>query len=287
MTRFVLSADDFALTAGISRAIITLAGAGRLSATGAMTNRPHWQTFAPEIAAHASSMDIGVHLNLTCGSPLGTMPLLAPAAELPKLAALIKAATLSGEARAEIAAEIARQLDAFEQAMGRMPDFIDGHQHVHAMPTVRGLLLRELTRRFGGAKPYLRDPADSFRAIRLRGVAVGKALTISALAAGFGAAARRAGFATNQGFAGVSAFDASCDFRADLSRFLVEPGRAHLVMCHPGHIDDELVRLDPVVATRPLEFAALLSPDVAEEHEIVRFSDLHAMADQPRVPPLS
>jgi hypothetical protein len=28
-------------------------------------------------------------------------------------------------------------------------------------------------------------------------------------------------------------------------------------MCHPGFIDDELARLDPVVTTRPVEHAAI------------------------------
>ncbi|MFJ5370102.1 hypothetical protein ACIPIA_12840, partial [Bosea sp. CER48] len=44
----------------------------------------------------------------------------------------------------------------------------------------------------------------------------------------------------------------------DLKRFLIRPGAAHLVMCHPGFVDDELVRLDPVTATRPVEHAALM-----------------------------
>jgi chitin disaccharide deacetylase len=274
MTRFVLCADDFAMTAGVSRAIVELAAAQRLSATGAMTNRPHWRVWAPEIAAHAATLDIGVHLNLTCAAPLGPMPVLAPGGELPRLGQIIRAGLMSAAARAEIAAEIARQLDAFEEVMGCAPDFIDGHQHVHAMPGLRGLVLAELVRRYPHAKPYLRDPADSIGAIRARGVAVRKALTISGLAAGSGAAAMAAGFATNQGFAGVSPFDPARDFAADMAGFLVEPGPRHLVMCHPGHVDDELLRLDPVVATRPIELEALHRQTWLDGHQIVRFGQL-------------
>lgn len=271
MTRFVLCADDFALTAGVSRAIVELAEAGRLSATGAMTNRPHWRAWSNEIAAHAGHMDIGVHLNLTCAAPLGAMPALAPGGELPALSQVIKAALISAAARADIAAEIVRQLDAFEQSMGRVPGFLDGHQHVHAMPGVRSLVMAEMVRRYPAAKPYLRDPSDSISAIRARGVAVRKALIISGLASGFGAAARAAGFATNEGFAGVSPFDPGRDFAADMARFLMQPGPHHLVMCHPGHIDDELTRLDPVVDTRPQELTALHAGLWLNQHEMVRF----------------
>lgn len=274
MTRFVLCADDFAVTDGVSRAIVELAAAGKLSATGAMTNRPHWRSWSREIAAHAGTMDIGLHLNLTCASPLGHMPVLAPQGELPSLGQIIKAALMSAAARTEIAAEIGRQLDAFEQVMGREPDFLDGHQHVHAMPGMRGLVLAELVRRYPRTKPYLRDSADSIGAIRARGIAVRKALAISGLATGFGAAAQAAGFATNQGFSGVSPFDPARDFVSDMARFLVQPGPGHLVMCHPGHVDDELVRLDPVVATRPLEFDAVLTGSWHDGHEPVRFRQL-------------
>jgi hypothetical protein len=272
MTRFVLCADDFAMTAGVSRAIVELAAAGRLSATGAMTNRPHWREWAPRIAAHAGVTDIGVHLNLTCAEPLGQMPMLAPGGELPPLGRIVKAALATPAARAEISAEIAHQLDAFEQIMSRAPDFVDGHQHVHAMPGVRGLVLNELARRYRKNKPYVRDPGDSIAAIRARGVAVRKALIISGLAAGFATAARTAGFAVNSGFSGVSPFDPSRDFAADMARFVVQAGPSHLVMCHPGHVDDELARLDPVVATRALEFDALHAGTCLQAHEIVQFS---------------
>jgi predicted glycoside hydrolase/deacetylase ChbG (UPF0249 family) len=191
---------------------------------------------------------------------------------------------LSGDVRAEIRAETVRQIDAFEQAMGRKPDFLDGHQHVHAMPGVRRPVIEELVRRAalktgtdehaGPHVPYVRDPSDSIAAIRARGVAVRKALLISGLAAGFGRAVRAAGLATNQGFSGVSPFDPARDFAADMRRFLVMPGQRHLVMCHPGHVDDMLRRLDPVVESRETEFAVLSEGRWSEGHQLVRFADL-------------
>ena len=79
------------------------------------------------------------------------------------------------------------------------------------------------------------------------------------LAQGFGVEAGRSGFSTNKGFAGFSDFDEEGSYDALFARFLVSPGRRHLVMCHPGLVDDELRRLDPVVGTREQELAYILS----------------------------
>jgi len=273
-TGFVLCADDFAMTDGVSRSILALLEDGRLSATGAMTNRPHWPRLAGELAAHAGHADLGLHLNLTCAAPLTAMPRLAPGGQLPRLGELARAAFASSDIRSEIALEIDRQLDAFEQALGRAPDFVDGHQHVHVLPGIRGAVLASVARRYPAGSVYLRDPSDRAAAIRARGVAVGKALVISGLGFGMRRAAARRGIPVNRGFSGVSPFDPARDLASDLARFLVGPGPAHLVMCHPGFIDDELRMLDPVVATRPLEHAALATFTPPSGLAIRRFAAL-------------
>ena len=269
---FVLCADDFAMTEGVSRSILELLAAGKLSATGAMTNRPHWPRLAPELAGFSGKADLGLHLNLTCGAPLAAMPALAPSGVLPVLGELSRRALRHREVRSEIAAEIERQLDAFEAALGCAPDFVDGHQHVHVLPGVRRAVLDAIARRYARGSVYLRDPSDSVAAIRARGVATGKALVIAGLATGLRRAARHHGIPLNQGFSGVAPFDPARDFTADLLRFLERPGRRHLVMCHPGHVDAELAALDPVVATRPIEHAALLGFVPPAGRRLARFS---------------
>ncbi len=265
MDAVTLIADDYAMTAGVSRGILRLLEHGRISGAGAMTNRPHWKGWSHAFRGFASHADLGVHLNLTLGAPLTSAPKLAPGGRLPAIGDIAKLALSLRTPQAEIAAEIAAQLDAFEQAMGRRPDFVDGHQHVHGLPGVRRALLKVLEARYpSGAKPWLRDPADAMPRIVKRGRNVQKALAIGGLASGFGAAARKAGFLTNDGFAGFSAFDPKVEFAREFRSYLIAAGPRHLVMCHPGEIDEELPAIDPVVETRPVELAFLMSDRASE-----------------------
>ena len=163
--------------------------------------------------------------------------------------------------------EIRAQLDAFEDAMGRAPDFIDGHQHVHVLEPVRGLLLDEAQRRGYAGKVWLRDSADKPARIIKRGVETQKALALAWFGRGFGKEAQARGFEVNEGFSGFSAFDVARDYASDFARYLKQPGARHLVMCHPGHVDDELKSLDPVTTTREQELAFLLSDRFSETME--------------------
>jgi chitin disaccharide deacetylase len=255
-----LIADDYAMTVGVSRGILRLLEHARISGTGVMSNRPHWKGWSHAVRGFTGERDIGLHLNLTLGAPLTQLRRFAPTGKLPPISEVSKAALSLRLPLEEIGQEIAAQLDAFEQQMDRPPDFVDGHQHVHALPGIRRALLQELTRRYArGQRPWLRDPADSMARILERKRNMAKALAVSSLATGFERAAIKAGFMTNHGFAGYSAFDPKEDFATAFDSYLKAPGQRHLVMCHPGEVDDELVGLDPVVATRPQELAFLMS----------------------------
>ena len=257
---FVLCADDYAMTPGVSRGILELAGAQRITATGAMTNRPHWPVAAQGLRNFDGHIDLGVHLNLTCGAPLTQMPQFAAAGVLPRLPVILGRGIAGLLPQAEIEAELAAQLSAFEDRIGRAPDFIDGHQHVHAMPGVRRALAKVLSDRYpAGARPWLRDASDAFAAIGARKVEARKARLVSVLTRPFAVRMRALGFELNAGFSGYSAFDPGRDYGADFSSYLVATGERHLVMCHPGYVDDELLALDPATESRPNEVEFLRS----------------------------
>jgi predicted glycoside hydrolase/deacetylase ChbG (UPF0249 family) len=255
----VLCADDYAMNEGVSRGILALAEQGRISATSAMTNAPGWPELAGRLAPVAGRIGIGLHLTLTWGAPLGPMPRLAPAGRLPDLGALIKGAVSGRLPLGELADEIGRQLDAFQDAFGRGPDFLDGHQHVHALPGIRQALLGVLSARELAGRLWIRDPADRPSAIARRRLAAPKALLVAALSRGFGRQVRDAGFRTNRGFSGFSPFDPDRDLHRDFATYLEATGPAHLVMCHPGEVADT-EGLDEVVEARRRELDYLSSP---------------------------
>jgi predicted glycoside hydrolase/deacetylase ChbG (UPF0249 family) len=254
----ILCADDYAMTEGVSRAIGELAAAQRLSATSVMVTSPHWPAGAPRLAVHRGHLGIGLHLNLTLGHPLGPMPRLAPSGALPSLERLMAWSCFPLLVQAEVRAEIERQLDRFETGLRFPPDHVDGHQHVHVLPAVRGALLDALARRYGGRPPLVRDPTDRLSALGARSTARAKAISVRLLASGFARAARRRGLPVNDSFAGFSDFRTGTPYADELKSALREPGRRHLVMCHPGHPDAELARLDPVVERRRMEYDALM-----------------------------
>ena len=257
--KIVLCADDYAMNEGVSRGILALAETGRISATSVMANAPSWPALAGALSAVDGRIGIGLHLTLTWGAPLGPMPHLAPTGRLPGLGPVVKGAIGGRLALGEIADEIGRQLDAFRDGLGREPDFVDGHQHVHALPGIRQALLGVLSGQGLAGQVWLRDPADRPSSIVRRRFAARKALVVAALSRGFGAQARAAGFGTNRGFSGFSPFDPARDPGGDFASYLTATGPGHLIMCHPGEVMGA-AGLDAVGEARRRELDYLSSP---------------------------
>ena len=212
---FILIADDYGLTEGVSRAILTLLAAGRLSGTGCMTNQSGWPALAKHLAPYHGRAELGLHLTLTLGSALGPMPHLAPDGKLPNLGQILKKSLSGRLSKLEIKAESTRQIAEVEAQTGRLPDFIDGHQHVHILPTIRSALFDAIQSYRPGWRPWLRNPSDHLGAIIARGVSVGKSLFIAFLAQGFALSAKKRGFSVNTSFSGVSDFDPKGDLDFD------------------------------------------------------------------------
>jgi predicted glycoside hydrolase/deacetylase ChbG (UPF0249 family) len=254
----ILCADDYGLSEGVSGGIAELAAAHRLSATSVLVTTPRWPADAAGLLAHRGHLSIGLHLNLTLGRPLGSMPRLAPSGAFPGLGSLA-ARSLPGRLDArEIQDEIERQLDRFEQGLQFPPDHVDGHQHVQVLPGVRRALIEAVARRYPSRPPLIRVPASLRRALAGPGQVRAKAATVALLGLGFAQAVRSAGLPANDSFAGFSRFDVKAPYEPELRDALRDPGRRHIVMCHPGHPDAELARLDPVVTRRGMEYEVLM-----------------------------
>lgn len=252
---FLLCADDYALSPGVSRAIVALLERGRLSATSALVLGGHWREHARWIATGAR---VGLHLALT------DFPAARDGRTLPTLAALAKAAYLRRIPRDGLSEELSRQFDAFESAMRRRPDFVDGHKHVHLLPQVREALLDTLDRRYGPQRPWLRLCDEPLAAIAQRGVAVPRAVAISLMSRPLRRQAMLRQWPANGRFAGVRSFREGLPYRTLLQRFIAAAPQGLLVMCHPG-ADDGTREPDPIAAQRAAEFSYLSSPDFPED----------------------
>ena len=255
----ILCADDYALSAGIARAVGELSAARRLSATSVLVTTEHWPGLAPRLSVHRGHLAIGLHFNLTLGAPLGKMRRLAPAGRLPSLGRLLGGALIGLVERTEVKDELERQLDHFERGLSFPPDQVDGHQHVHVLPGIREVVLETLARRYRKLPPLVRDPADRWQAIAARNTGKTKAALVATLALGFSAAAQRRGLPTNEGFSGFSNFDVAIPYSRELEDALRQPGPRPLVMCHPGHPDAAPAGDDPVAPRRRMEYDALMA----------------------------
>lgn len=260
MTPIALLADDYGIAPGTSRGIRELIEHGRLSGTSCLMVSPHFAADAPALRPLADKAAIGLHLAFTDFAPLGSLPGLAPQGRLPGLVALIFRAYLGRLDAREIGQEIDRQLDAFERAFGRPPDYVDGHQHVHQLPTIREALVERFRTRLPGST-VLRVCDERFATIRRRGVQLFRSAVIAAMGAGLRRLADAQGIATNRHFSGVRSFTEREPYRALFQRYVAVAHRGLAIMCHPGHPDSELRALDPVVGTRADELAYLLSGD--------------------------
>lgn len=247
-------ADDYGLAPGVNDGILTLIEAGRISGTSCMTVFPAWSDDAARIARFAGGTALGLHLTLTDQPALTGRSSLAPEGKLPPFARLAPASLGNGN-RAAIHAELDAQRARFVAALGREPDFVDGHQHVHFLPPVR----QWLHDRFGAAesrRPMIRGAPRKTVAIRQ---AAAKATTIAALALGFDGAMRRRGFTLMGPLAGLYDWRQPACFGEALGRALARLPDGGLLMCHPGRVDAVLEARDPMLEARPAELELLLS----------------------------
>ena len=198
---FVLCADDYGIAPGVNRAIEHLIELRRVTATSAMVTMPCWKRDAPGLAAlaRATGAQVGLHLTLTEQRSASPARGLAQDGRLPSLRSLLLRALAKRLPAAAVAEEIRAQFDAFEDVWGAPPAFVDGHQHVHLLPTVREALIAEILRRYAPGTLWVRDCRETVQRIRARGVGVRKALFLRRLGRGLKAALLAHGIAHNQG----------------------------------------------------------------------------------------
>jgi predicted glycoside hydrolase/deacetylase ChbG (UPF0249 family) len=259
--RLWLCADDYGLAPGVNRAIRELIARGRLNATSAMVVAPSFsRAEALQLSSLAKEKRAAVGLHLTMTAPFRPLTAFAPVTAEGTFLPIADMLVRSFWPRFDldlVGREVAAQIGAFIAAFGRAPDYVDGHHHVHLLPRIGAAVLSATkaanpdawVRQCGQATPLYRRLHDR------------KGILIDLLSRRFRDKARTLGVSTNPAFAGTYRFDPEASFAASFPEFLKDLPDGGVVMCHPGFVDAELARLDPLTTLREKEFAFLSGDD--------------------------
>lgn len=231
--RVILCADDYGFNAQVSAGIIELLKAQRLSAVSCMTNMPAWKTQALYLNAYKHNVDIGLHFNLTDGSPLtAANSFCSKQNRFFPLKTVISKAYTRQLNKHMLKQELKAQIAAFMAELGVLPNFIDGHQHIQQLPVIRQALIevyQEL--KLQGKSVYIRlsmGPTLPKRAkikalfIRLLGANTWRKKLV------------KAGIPHNSSFSGIYDFSDSAQYAEIFPDFLTDVNTRGIVMCHPG-----------------------------------------------------
>lgn len=282
MTRIVFNADDLGLTRGVNLSVLELSRAGALNSATLMATTEYTPEAALAAAGEAA-LGVGCHVVLVDGTPAlepGSIPALAPSGAFrPSLGIfardLLRGAIPESEIEREAIAQIRRL-----QSLGLHLTHVDSHKHTHMFPPVLSPLLRA-ARACGIAA--VRNPFEPDWAIKATaGAPVLRRMQVKLLRrfrGGFLKLVEEEGLATTDGAAGVLA---TGSLSAETLSSLLEamPAGTWELVCHPGHMDEELTHAPTRLReSREVEHASLLEivPRFLREHpemELVNFAQL-------------
>ncbi len=258
MKHIILCADDYGQNTSISQAIIELLEKKRLSATSCMVTSSDWIAHAKWLQPFQNQADIGLHFNLTEGKPLSSAYKLAYGTEFMSLLQLLKKAYLSKLDVTAIEAECHAQLDRFEEGMGCLPDFMDGHQHIHQFPMIRDAFLTVYEQRLRQKNSYVRCVYDDWALLRIFEPAYIKKLIIQLCGASvLKKQLSQRSIPYNASFSGIYQFAQASKYGQLFPRFLQQMHNNGVIMCHPG-LPGQQDR-DPIALSRPHEYRYFLS----------------------------
>jgi predicted glycoside hydrolase/deacetylase ChbG (UPF0249 family) len=287
VSRLIVNADDFGLTAGVNRAIVELHLAGVLTSTTLMA-RAAATDEAIEIARATPSLGVGCHVVLVDGEPV-----LRPRQDLvwladprvgrfrPSLSGFLDDLYRRGPRRkllGEIEAEAGAQI-AFLQSRGVRLTHVDTHKHTHMFPAVLRPVLRAARAAGIGAVRNPFEPAWSSRAtpgapwVRRVQVAL-----LRRLESTFLRIVTEEGFVTTGGSVGVLA-TGTLDSATVASLLSAMPEGTFELVSHPGYNDSDLAQAHTrLLASRETERGALETLKQFAAVKLISFADLRPAA---------
>lgn len=240
----LINADDLGLTPGINAGIFEAHARGVVTSATLMVGFPAAEAAAQQLATHPE-LGVGLHVVLTGGRPISppeSVPSLVDhEGRLPRRPDVAAKGNQQKNLRdakpAEVLLEVRAQLDRFRELTGRPPTHLDSHHHCHRLPAVCDALIR--TAREDGGVP-IRNNSPQIHA-RLEAAAVTTPDTF--VDSFFGPGATWHTLRKVLGAIGVGVTE---------------------IMCHPGHVDDELRRRSTYSEERQAELEALTQPEAKQ-----------------------
>jgi len=228
----IVNADDLGWTNGVNRGIVESFHHGIVTSTSLLANGAAFAD-GVQAAGSAPGLGVGVHLNLSDGPPVAepetVTSLLNDKAEF---AGGPERLLLRRARRRLLLDEVVREWDAQIQKVrdaGIEPTHLDGHKHVHMLPSLEASNLRAALA--SGAE-------QNARVVMKQGV---QARGLKLLARDAREQAERAGISTADYFCGIAQTGELT--REGVAQFLksLSEGTTEL-MCHPGYADAALER---------------------------------------------
>jgi chitin disaccharide deacetylase len=271
MKQLIVNADDFGLTVGVTQGILDAHRYGIVMSATLMANGAALG-FAVSASHRAPSLGVGVHLNLSEGTPVSsrwTIPTLVDReGRLHLTPGRLLEGILSGRVHLdEVETELRAQISKVVRN-GISPTHLDGHKHVHVLPHVANIVIR-LAREAG--VPSVRCPMEEppgllniVRAGKDGGVSIFKQHLVGRLVSAFARRFRQklaeAGLHCPESFYGLTC---TGFLKTELIRSLLGrlPEGTSELMCHPGYPDASLaVTGTRLLAEREMEVFTLCSP---------------------------
>ena len=216
-----LCADDFGLNKSINDAIIKLAKLDCISGVSVLTQTNEWKVDSSRLLELSADLDLGVHLNLT--EIIGSVPYYA----LNKLILLSNLRLISKE---KIKNTFRNQINLFIQYSKTLPNFLDGHQHIHGFPVIRDALLEVIQEFWGQDRDfYVRNPSKF--SLFSKGYFL-KKIVLKTCYVGLDDKLNSSKIFYPSNFSGF--YDFNSDYPSLFSNWLSKCSNGELFMCHPA-----------------------------------------------------
>lgn len=228
----IICADDYSQNNDICEGILLLAKNKKINAISCMASTANWHETHLALNPFKDKIYLGLHLNLTLGKALSSKWKETYSLNFNNLPTLIKQCYLGRLDKECVEAEIHTQIDAFRDAMGINPDFIDGHQHIHQLPIIREALLSVYKQKKLSAF-FRKTCSDWSDLLAYANFPKRQAITLLGGLA-FKRLLRQDAILTNTSFAGIYNFVNAKNYGYYFKQFLKSSMTGGLIMCHPG-----------------------------------------------------